>query len=393
VTSLTSSFADLEQTRGVVALADREGPTVRLSAVGDFDFHAETYAALMARGPRHLFAPVLPLLAPADLRIGNLETVLLSSPYTPIGPRAFLISDRSAIEGLQLAGFDVLTFANNHTMDGGDDGLRECLQAIRDAGMQTAGAGLDLAQARVPARVVRKGLNFRCHAYSFGTGQIAGPRRAGCLEATPAAIRRDLEEFRNDGDIVVVSLHMDAEFQPAPAPDRVKLCRQLADLGVHLILCHHPHVAQGLEFYHGALIAYSLGNFVTPISTYMLQRSSECQYSFLLNVDVDRLGVRRAEVVPVILDDEGRPVPATGDDRDGILRLVGERSRIVASAAEVRAHYRRMIREFTGSTIKNLLWGLAEGDWPRVRAYVGAMGNTPVKRRWVRDFLFGFWQI
>lgn len=392
MTGAIKAFTSLEQLRGGIAIAERTGPAVRLCAVGDFDFHAETFEALMARGPRHLFSSVLPLLEPADVRIGNLETVLVSAPYTPLGPKAYLISDQSALEGLRLAGFDILTFANNHTLDGGPDGLRECLQAIRDAGLQTTGAGLDLAQARAPARIVRNGVSLRFHAYAFGMGQIAGPGRPGCLEARKASILRDLDEYGCAGDVVVVSLHMDAEFQAAPSPDRVRLCRDLADHGVHVVLCHHPHVVQGLEIHNGALIAYSLGNFVTPVSTYMLERSSECHRSFVLNLEIDSNGVRHAAVVPVVMDEEGRPVPATGDERDDILRLIAERSRILASPAEIRAIYRRMIREFTGSVFRNLRWGMAERDWQRIRVYLGALTTTPAKRRWIRDCLFSYWR-
>lgn len=392
MTDALPAFTSQGLRAGGVAVADRSGPSVRLCAVGDFDFHAETFVALMENGPRHIFSSVLPLLEPADIRIGNLETVLLASPYTPLGPKAFLISDRSAVDGLRLAGFDVLTFANNHTMDGGPDGLRECLESIRDAGMQTAGAGLDLARARVPARIVRNGISLRFHAYSFGMGQVAGKDRAGCLEATRSSILRDLGEYGATGEIVVVSLHMDAEFQVAPSPERIRLCRELADHGVKVILCHHPHVVQGIEFHNGALIAYSLGNFVTPISAYMRQHSDECHRSFVLNLDVDACGVRHVEVVPVIMDKEGRPVPAVAADRDDILRVVAERSRVVGSSVEVRAIYRSMIREFTGSMFRNLKWGLAERDWPRIRIYLEALAMTPVKRRWVRDCFFGYWR-
>jgi len=378
---------------GTMIIADRTGPTVSLLAVGDLAFHKKAFEAMGRESPRYILEPVRDLIRAADVAVGNLESVLIEAPYSPLSSKACLISGLKALEGLEDAGFNVLTFANNHVLDAGPEGLVECLEGLESAGFHTTGSGRNAAEARIPVTYEVGDFRFRFHAFSYGQGQIAGPGKAGCNESRLRGILRDLREFKQENDIPVVCLHMDAEFQATPAPDRMEMCHKLAEAGVPIILCHHPHVPQGIEVFKGSLIVYSLGNYVFPISANMRKNSTECHLSFHIEIHVDLHGPVKATLVPVTIDNDGRPIPATGSERKELLQLIAHRSRLLTDSNDIARRYHQMVRNYTRQMGKNIYWCIGERNWGLINTILNAWAKTPTKRTWMRHYfqrlLFG----
>lgn len=362
------------------------GARVMLLAMGDLDFHKPIADRLRQRPAADLFANVDKRLAAADVRLANLETVIVRNPQDLLERRACLVAPLEALGALRAAGVDVVTFANNHVLDMGSAGLLECLGHLEAADIAVAGAGPDMAAARRPAVLARNGIELVVLAYSYGCGQIAGSAKPGCAEARLDWILEDLARQKSRSGLKIVCLHMDAEFQPAPAPDRVAMCRRIADAGADLVLCHHPHVVQGVEQWGTSLIAYSLGNYVTPVSAYMLEHSTECHLSFHLEVECDAAGIVAAEVVPVTIDEAGRPGVAEGSDRATLLTLIAQRSSMLSDEALLQQCYRRMVAEWFIGTARLLYWSIAKRDWFLCRRLVDDLRQTPTKRRWLLDF-------
>ena len=176
---------------------------------------------------------------------------------------------------------------------------------------------------------------------------------------------------------------MDAEFQATPAPDRVNMCRKLARAGVPIILCHHPHVPQGIEVHAGSLIVYSLGNYVFPITDYMGENSTECAKSFHIEIQVDEQGPVKAVVVPVTIDPDGRPIPATGNQRQELLAMIAHRSQLLTDSDEVSRRYRQMIGKYGKQALKTIYWSVGERNWGRIKMQFGVWAKTPTKRDWM----------
>jgi len=378
---------------GKFEIENRSDPTVRLTAVGDMAFNGKILEAMEEHSPEFILENVSERINLADLAIGNLESVLVPFPYSPLSSKACLISGLKALDALKSSGFNIMTFANNHIFDGGPEGVLTTLSGLKNAGLHYAGAGPTRDEARVPATVVAGGLTFKVFAYCYGQGQIAGDQLPGCNEARLDNILRDVDEFSTSSDIRVVSLHMDAEFQATPAPDRIAMCRKLADQGVQIVICHHPHVPQGIEIHGRSIIAYSLGNYVFPMMPYMIENSPDCALSFHLELEIeleiDRNGPVRGEVVPVQIDDFGRPIPATGDEKSRILDLISERSAYLHDSDEVSRRYQAMVQKFSSTTFKNIYWAVGERDWSRLRTIFRGLRSTPTKRNWIRHYLAG----
>lgn len=371
---------------GALEFRTPASPTVKLGAVGDLAFHGFLLEKISPRSTGYVFEKVAGMLQAVDVAVGNLESVLVRHPFSPLSSKANLVSGLGALEDLREAGFKVLTFANNHVADAGPEGLVECLDAISHSGLLTTGAGRTPEEARQPVRLSAGNINFVFFAYSYGCGQIARPNQPGCNESKLADIVQDVKEFSSPTDIKVVSLHMDAEFQSTPAPDRMDFCRRLAAQGVQIVLCHHPHVPQGVEFIDGSLIAYSLGNFVFPMTDYLLASSPDCGKSFFLEVEVDQTGPVGARIVPVYLDDTGRPDLPTESGNKELLAMVAERSSFLQDSQVVRRHYRDMTSRYTRSLARNLYWALGERDWRGIRLYLDSLRFSSTHRGWVRHF-------
>ena len=379
---------ELRKGHGIVSLRKKDELSMHVIAVGDLDFHAETFIAMRQNGATYLFENIVKELQTADLRIANLETILVESAYSVLGPRAHLISDLSAINGIKSVGFDVVTLANNHTMDAGEEGLKGTINALADAGIGTVGAGMNEKEARKPIVLYKKGIAVYVYAYSFKTcDHIANINKAGCAEAILRNIVEDMKKSGQEEGIKIVNLHMDAEFQALPSPDRVLLCRKIVEAGAQLVLCHHPHVIQGIEIYQGSLIAYSLGNFVTPISNYMREHSCECHLSFQLEVDVSITGVDSVKVLPITLDHEGRPHVANKPEFEKIISMIASRSDALHDRTKLDSCYREMTKKYCLSLFRSIYWGIRYFNWKRINLYLLDVKNTPQKQKWIRDFI------
>ena len=186
-------------------------------------------------------------------------------------------------EGLQFAGFDVATLANNHLGDYGPQSLLETVRLLREANFQTTGAGATLAEASTPVVVERDGVRFGFLAFdAIGETPAAGPNTPGAFRLrmqprTGPLVAEDLEAvltavrtLATQVDVVLVAAHWGTQYTTQLVPDQQVVARALVDAGADVILGGHPHWVQGAETRGEALIAYSLGNFIFDM-TFMQQ--------------------------------------------------------------------------------------------------------------------------
>jgi len=212
-------------------------------------------------------ADIAPFLSAADIAFGNLEGVLLDG-----GEPAKKCSNPSAcylfrsptryVHHYRAAGFDILSLANNHARDFGEEGRSSSMDAIAAAGMHHSGRVGDFASLQV------NGTSIAVLAYAV-------TKESNMLLDYELAFQT-VADFAASHDIVVVSFHggaegtdathvpfADEEYYGEPRGDVVWFARGMVDAGADLVIGHGPHVARGMERYKGRLIAYSLGNFAT----------------------------------------------------------------------------------------------------------------------------------
>ena len=185
-----------------------------------------------------------------EVRFVNLEGPLttrgaesgLDGGGVPTGAPVRLRADPSRA-GVLRGRFEVASIENNHAFDQGEVGLRDTERHLRAVGVAP------LSRAG-PVRLSRNGqrLVFLARWYE-PTAPLVGEHE---LVAAVRAARREGQ--------VIVSLHWGHTGSALPLPEQRDLAHDLVDAGASAVLGHGPHAIQGVEIFHGAVIAYSLGN-------------------------------------------------------------------------------------------------------------------------------------
>lgn len=253
------------------ALAAQAPATFRVVAVGDINFArgiARDY--ILAGKGDSIFAAVRDSLRAADLAIGNLESILLDRGDTTDATGKMVFAGPHVAGPLLVdAGFGAVSTANNHAWDFGRRGLLESLDHLDADGIPHTGTGPTLEDAYRPAVVDRDGWRVAI----FGVTDIinlrglvlTGTAAACCIAwADTAALGPRLRAARDSlgADLVLVMLHAGNEYRDRPPAELRALMRGIVASGADAVIGHHPHVPQGVEWYQGKPILYSLGNFV-----------------------------------------------------------------------------------------------------------------------------------
>jgi poly-gamma-glutamate capsule biosynthesis protein CapA/YwtB (metallophosphatase superfamily) len=230
-------------------------------------------------------------LAGADIRFAQVERVYSErGTLQPHGGAHGRLPPHMA-SVITDCGFNVVSVAGNHAMDWGPEPLLDTVDLLRAKGIQTIGAGRNLAEARQPAIIEAKGLRVAMLAYCsvLHEGYAAGPDTPGIAPMRAAArfepvdyqpgvpprvittpderdlanLVADVRAARKQADAVVLSLHWGVHFVPRLIADYQRTVAQAAfDAGADLILGHHAHVPKAIEVFGGKTCFYSLSNFI-----------------------------------------------------------------------------------------------------------------------------------
>lgn len=166
----------------------------------------------------------------------------------------------------QEMGVDAVTLANNHALDFGQEALLDSVAVLDGAGILHTGAGANLTEARKPVETVIDGQRIAV----IGATRVipesswaAGKNHPGMLSSYDATeLLKEIRAQKDEGKLVIVYVHWGIERDENPQEYQRTLGQQYIDAGADLVIGSHPHVLQGIEYYKGKPIVYSLGNFV-----------------------------------------------------------------------------------------------------------------------------------
>ena len=225
--------------------------SLSLVAVGDILMHQDVKAAaaLEPGGFPALWADLVPLFQGDDLAFGNLETPVAPATGRPGVPFQFNAPE-TLPAALRASGFTVLATANNHAYDQGPKGVRETLERLRVEGLVAIGSGADRAQAETLQILERRGFRVAflgfTDLFNLDLNRRATEPWVRPLELEPAI--QAVRAARSQADLVVVSLHWGNEYQHLPTKRQRDIAQALVAAGCDVILGHHPHVLQPVEW-------------------------------------------------------------------------------------------------------------------------------------------------
>ncbi len=211
-------------------------------------------------------------VAPAA-RIVNLETAVTRSDAAWKAKGINYRMHPANVACIGAAQVDVAALANNHVLDYGHAGLEETLATLAAAGVQTAGAGRNQAEAQGPAIVDLP--SHRVIVFSFGTATSGIPPAWGATEeragvdvlpdlsgTTAAAIVTRVRRAKRPGDVVVASIHWGSNWGLEVPRAHVRFAHSLIDGGVDIVHGHSSHHPRPVEVYRGRLVLYGCGDLI-----------------------------------------------------------------------------------------------------------------------------------
>jgi len=273
---------------GSIIAAQHASQKVTLALLGDISLARGVHANPDA------FSALAVQLSSADLALANLESPLdpqwTPSEQDPSTPAYNLCAPAERAELLKGWGLDLLSLANNHAFDCSPDGLTQTVAALGSQNLiGIRSPSIDGAMSSPYYRNVN-GLSLAFLAFDDVTQPID-------IEAAAA----EVQTAKNQGALVVVSVHWGAEYQAGASPRQKEVAQELAQAGAVLIWGHHPHVlhpSEWLQTENGStLVFYSLGNAL--FDSYGL---ADTNRSALILVKLDGHGIVDVEAVPFVID-------------------------------------------------------------------------------------------
>jgi hypothetical protein len=308
--------------------------------------------------PASIFWNVSNVLNSADIAYANCEQPL-SDKGTP-NPKQAVYSSPKNLDGFLSAGFDVVSLANNHALDWGTEALLDTISRLDAARLPHVGAGANIAQARQPVILERKGTRVGFLSYSsvHMDGYEAGIDSPGLAPiriwtiyervdyqpGTPPRIvsfpyKEDLEgltenikRLKAQVDIVVLCMHWGQHLVPAVIP---MYCFELGhaaiDAGVDIILGTHTHILKGIEIYHGKPIFYSTANFALELGSHMrdhkhvgglnefykITDETERRNTLIAKFKIEDGRLARVSYIPCYINEKSEPVIQKRSDSYG----------------------------------------------------------------------------
>lgn len=220
-----------------------------------------------------------------DLTLINFEGTLTESTFKPKSKTKddFIFSiSPSYASVLPDNGVEAVCLDNNHVLDHGEEGLEDTKQALRDAGVIYS-TPLETGVFNYRGIIQVAMLSYNCidrYGTGFKSSKYAGQYTDAFLQhdTFEEAVCAEIEEAKRNYAVVIVSFHWGREKDYAPTQNQIRLGRMAADAGADLVIGHHSHRIQPIEYYNGTLICYSLANFCfagnskpSDMSSFMLQ--------------------------------------------------------------------------------------------------------------------------
>ncbi|WP_452462164.1 CapA family protein [Oceanobacillus iheyensis] len=263
-------------------LQKKTAPTIEqeitVSAVGDVLIHSPVYEDARERDGfdfNPMFKQVKTYLDSSTVTIANQETMIggeeMGLSSYPSFNSPFEVGD-----ALKENGVDVVTIANNHTLDRGEQAITNAIGHWQSIDMLYEGAYQNKEdQEKIRVLETEEGISIASLAYTYGTNGIPVPQGKEYLVdlIDRKKMKEEIIKAKKLADVVVLSLHFGNEYEHYPNQSQKDLAKFAANLGVDVIIGHHPHVLQPIDWVkgeggHQTLVAYSLGNFLSNQQKY-----------------------------------------------------------------------------------------------------------------------------
>lgn len=246
--------------------------TVTLAAIGDILIHDRVYEDAEIQGGydfKPMFKHVKQYLQQPDLLLANQET-LLGGVEIGLSSYPTFNSPQEVGDALIDSGVDIVSTANNHTLDRGEKAILSAIQYYENVGLPYVGHFKDISDKEKLRILSTNGIQIAYLSYTYGTNGIPVPKGKDYLVnlIDKDKMKTEIHRAKEVADVVIMSLHWGNEYQRFPTEEQKKFAQFLADEGIDVLFGHHSHVLQPMEMLTAkdgrkVFVVYSLGNFLS----------------------------------------------------------------------------------------------------------------------------------
>lgn len=283
--------------------------SLRVAFVGDVMLGRLVNRHLRSAPATYPWGDCLSILHRADLRICNLECAISDRGvpwhYTP---KVFHFkTDPKNVQVLKAADIDIVSLANNHSLDFGNRALSDTSEILDKAQIAHAGVGSDIKEAIHPAVHERGGLKLAMLALTDNEpAWEAKANQPGVYycpidadDSRSIALMDAVVKLKRKVDLVVISLHWGPNWGHEPPLQHILFAHALIDAGADVIYGHSPHVFRAVEIYRGRPIMYSTGDFIDDYAVDEIERNDE---SFIFCLDIKNTQPFKLTLYPTMID-------------------------------------------------------------------------------------------
>lgn len=242
--------------------------SLSLIMVGDCLIHGAIYDDAKTTNGSYDFSKMLELVKPIiqsyDLAFYNQESILGGVELGLSSYPRFNAPKEVGDAFLDL-GFNLVSLANNHTLDKGKSGIYSSLNYWQGKeNVMTAGTYSSEENRITPNIMEKNGITYALLAYTTTTNGLNTFKDEPYLITVydEELVKADIERLRDKVDLLMVSMHWGEEYTHNPTEEQKIIAEYLASLNVDIIIGHHPHVVQPIDFIDDTMVIYSLGNFI-----------------------------------------------------------------------------------------------------------------------------------
>ena len=243
--------------------------SMSLVMVGDALIHDSIYKDAYVGDNNYdfmdMFTDIGEIIKDYDLRYYNQETIIGGKDLGLSNYPLFNSPDEIGSD-LVKTGFNMVSLANNHSLDKGVKGLNYSISFWNSMeGVITAGSYGSLEDRDNPKIFETNGIKYAFLSYTEGTNGIKIPEGFEYLVNvySDELVKQDIEKVKDDVDLIIVAMHWGNEYTHKPNNEQKRIAKYLSELGVNLIIGCHPHVIQPIDYVGDTLVIYSLGNFIS----------------------------------------------------------------------------------------------------------------------------------
>ncbi len=268
IKEFTNSEKVVEKVKNTVKKETKKEYKLSVAMVGDALYHTGTFTdGKQADGSYNYDSQLTyiePIISKYDIGYYNQESIL-GGKELGLSSYPTFNSPQEVGDAFQKAGFNMVSLANNHTLDKGIKGVSNSVAYWRKQKAVTAGS-YDSAEDRTRSHIHEKNnIKYAFFSYTTSTNGIRVPQGKEYLVDvySEEKVAADIASVKDKADVIFVAMHWGTEYTHTPTEEETTIANYLASLGVNVVIGAHPHVIQPIEHIGDTVVIYSLGNFIS----------------------------------------------------------------------------------------------------------------------------------